>query len=1089
VRITLLGAVEMWPDGIGNGSDPRPAPLGGLRLRGLLARLAIDAGRPVAVSELVDDLWGDAPPDGAANALQALVSRLRRAIGPDRVDTAARGYRLQVQPDAVDALRFTALLGAADTADYPAAHALLGQALALWSGPALADVLDLPFAGPVAHRLTERRAMAVERRARLGLELGDPAAELDALRLQLDTAPLRESTAVLLARALHATGRQADALAVLDRTRSRLAEELGVDPGAELEAARLAVLRGDAAPARVPAPTVAPPPRPPAAPLSSFVGRAHDVERIRDLLGTARLVTLTGPGGAGKTRLAREAVTSSASDSRVAELAALTAPDQLPAAVLTAVGGPELLLRTQDDAGPPTAARLVAALGGRDLLLVLDNCEHLVDGVAVLAETLLHACPRLRVLATSREPLGVPGEVLHPVDALAQTDAVRLFVERAAAVRPGFGLTPDVEPAVVEICRRLDGQPLPIELAAARLRSLTPPEIAARLVDRFRLLTSGARTALPRHQTLRAVVDWSWDLLDEPERAVARRLAAFAGGATAAAAERVCSGPAGPAPGEVFELLAALVDKSLVVAVPQEEGTSTRYRMLETIREYAGERLDEAGERAAAQAAHAAVVLELAEAAEPRLRGAEQLQWLVRLRAEADEIDIALRRAVAAADAATAHRLVAAMAWSWIERGLFDEVERWVEAVQLLTGPAPLRARAMNTGFLALVRVARGDLPAAAQAVETALALATDLPRPLPPLLELLGPVYTLFSGADADPIEQLSAAAPDPWVRAFALQMQAQIAGNEGQLDDQRRYVRAAHELFARTGDRFGLGMVVHALGELEDVAGEHDAAARAYDEAIALAGELGNDDDLPQFMSRRASLAARRGDVVTAREMLRQASTLTRGPFGMGGILSISFAHVERLAGDLDAARAHLDRGATELGDGGPGAPQRSAYLAMTRAAVELAAGDRSATWAALSDAVAAAVEGRDGPVAAGVAEVAAQVVLAEGDAECAGMLLGIAAAQRGAVDRGNPEVMAAHDRVRDALGPAAAEWAVRRGRQLPRAEGMSALVEATTRPAGRRGLPPVAASARRAGEDAEEQHLEQLLERMPRPGASPA
>ncbi|GAA1185977.1 BTAD domain-containing putative transcriptional regulator [Pseudonocardia alaniniphila] len=1043
MRITLLGAVEVWPAG----SEQHPVSLGGLRLRGLLARLALDAGRPVAVSELVDDLWGDAPPEGAVNALQALVLRLRRAIGADLVDTAARGYQLRVEPEAVDALRFASLLTAADAADDTTAHALLGHALALWHGAALTDVLDLPFAGPVAHRLGERRALAVERRARLGLELGQPAVELDALRAQLDAAPLRESTAVLLARGLHATGRQADALAVLDSTRTRLADELGVDPGAELEAARLAVLRGDATPARVTAPAPAFSAHPPAAPLTSFVGRTVDVERIRALLGTARLVTLTGPGGAGKTRLAREAVRADGAETLVAELAALTAPEQLPAAVLAAVGGPELLLRIQDDTGPPTTARLVTALGGRELILVLDNCEHLVDGVAVLAETLLGACPLLRVLATSREPLGVPGEVLHPVEALAPVDAVQLFVDRATAVRPGFGLGPDVESAVTEICRRLDGQPLPIELAAARLRSLTPTEIAARLDDRFRLLTSGARTALPRHQTLRAVVDWSWDLLDEPERAVARRLAAFAGGATVAAAERVCAGPAGPAPGEVFELLAALVDKSLVVAIPQNG--STRYRMLETIREYAGERLDESGERAVTEAAHAALVLELAEAAEPHLRRAEQLTWLARLRAEADEIDVALRRAVAAGDAGTAHRLVAAMAWAWIVRGLFDEAVRWVEAVQPLTGPAPVLARAMNTAYLALVGVARGDLPAAERAVEAALALADGLPRPLPPVLELLGPVYALFAGSDPGPITQLCATDADPWVRAFALQTQAQIAENEGRLDDQRRYLRAAHELFAGTGDRFGLGIVVHALGELEDIAGEHDAAARAYDEAIALAGDLGNDDDLPQFMTKRAMLAARRGDVATAREMLQRASTMARGLFSTAGLLSIALAQVERLAGDVDAARVHVARAATELRERGSGAPQRAAYLAMTRAAVELTAGDRQAARAALAEAVTAAVESRDGPIAAAVAEVAVLVALAEGDAECAGLLLGIAAAQRGAIDRGNPEVLAALDRVRDALGSAAAQDAVRRGRELPRDEGLAVLAEKSTQP----------------------------------------
>ncbi|OLT09267.1 hypothetical protein BJF78_31105 [Pseudonocardia sp. CNS-139] len=623
MRVRLLGGVDV------TGGAP-----GGALLRGLLARLALDAGRVVPVPVLVDDLWGADPPDGVTNALQALVSRLRRAVGADRVTTAGRGYRLELPADAVDALRFGELVSAAAAARDPAgAYALLGQALDLWQGPALADVQELPFAGPAAYRLAERRAGAVEERARLALLLGqrgqgEPRAEVDALTAQLAAHPLRESTAVLLARCLHALGRQADALAVLDATRDRLAAELGVDPGPELAGARLEVLRG--APAR---PAAAAPP------LSSFVGRAHDVRRVRDLLGTARLVTLTGPGGAGKTRLSREAVSA---DTPVAELAALTAAEQLPAAVLAAVGGPDLLVGGQEERTADPTARLVAVLGARPLVLVLDNCEHLVHGVAVLAETLLRACPRLRVLATSREPLGVPGEVLHPVDALPEADAVRLFAERAAAVRPGFTAQTDPD-AVAEICRRLDGQPLPIELAAARLRTLTPAEIAARLDDRFRLLTSGPRTALPRHQTLRAVVDWSWELLSEPERTVASRLAVFAGGADAAAAERVCSAPGGPAPDEVFDLLSGLVDKSLVVAVP--DGTATRYRMLETIREYARERLGESGARAHAEQAHTAVVLDLVETAEPHLRGATQLEWLARLRAAAEEIEVALRHA------------------------------------------------------------------------------------------------------------------------------------------------------------------------------------------------------------------------------------------------------------------------------------------------------------------------------------------------------------------------------------------------------------------------------------------------------------
>jgi DNA-binding SARP family transcriptional activator len=349
VHIGLLGAVEAR-----RGADPLRLP--GLRVRGLLARLALDADRPVPAAALVDDLWGGAPPDGAGNALQALVSRLRRAVGAELVGTEAGGYRLRLDRGGVDALRFDRLTAAAEGADPATARDLLGQALALWRGPALADLADLPFAAPAAARLDERRARAVEHRAQLALRLGDPEPELDALSAQLDALPLREHTAVLLARCLHAAGRQADALAVLDRTTARLAEELGVDPGPELAAARLAVLRAEPpAPARArrAAPVAVAGPRVGAVALTSFVGRDGDLARVRALLAGARLVTLIGPGGAGKTRLAREALAAAPDQVVVAELAALTSGAQLPAALLSATGGPALL-RMQEEPGPDT---------------------------------------------------------------------------------------------------------------------------------------------------------------------------------------------------------------------------------------------------------------------------------------------------------------------------------------------------------------------------------------------------------------------------------------------------------------------------------------------------------------------------------------------------------------------------------------------------------------------------------------------------------------------------------------------------------------------------------------------------------------
>ncbi|WP_214408182.1 ATP-binding protein, partial [Pseudonocardia lacus] len=791
------------------------------------------------------------------------------------------------------------------------------------------------------------------------------------------------------------------------------------------------------APPRSAAPQTAPPSVGTVA-LTSFIGRDGDLGRIHTLLTEHRLVTLIGPGGAGKTRLAREAV-ADADGARVvvAELAALTAPDQLPAALLSAAGRAALVRVQPEETAPDTMERLLAALGGPRAVLVLDNCEHLVDGAARLTATLLEACPRLRVLATSREPLGVPGEVLHPVDALPPRDALRLFADRGAAVRPGFRLTDDVRAAAAEVCRRLDGQPLPIELAAARLRTLSPAEIAARLDDRFRLLTSGARTALPRHQTLRAVVDWSWELLGEPERAVARRLSVFAGGATARAAETVCSGPGGPDPTEVFDLLAALVDKSMVVAVTG--AGPTRYRMLETIREYAGERLDEAGERSAVEAAHARLFVERAEAAEPHLRGAEQLVWLTRLNDDADEIDITLRRAVAAGDSATANRLVAAMAWSWMIRGLSDATTRWVNAVYAMTGPAPPAARALAVAYSALTELGLERTVGVQAKIKEAERWAARAAAPRHPVLDLLEPGRLLFVEDDPRAAEAVAASTADPWVRATALAMLGSWAGNAGRIGEQRRFTREAHALFTRVGDRFGLGMTVNQLGELEDYAGHHEAAARAYDEAVALATELRNDEDLPQFIVKRALLDARRGDLAAARAGMDRAVELA-GPDAIStGLVGMFRALVLRLSGDLDAARRELERVTPLISDAGVGAPQRRASVAMSWADVELAAADLPAARRHLAAAARSAIEGQDSPVNARVAEAAARLAFAEGDPERAATLLGVAVGQRGEPDLGDPEVVALDAAVRRALGDTAAERAFETGRTMPRPAGL--------------------------------------------------
>ncbi len=426
--------------------------------------------------------------------------------------------------------------------------------------------------------------------------------------------------------------------------------------------------------------------------LTTFVGREEELTRVGELLGERRLVTLTGPGGAGKTRLAIEAAGRVDGEVRFVELAGLADGTDVPQAVLSALGLRDAGLRAPAEPGRQPTDRLVEALAERRLLLVLDNCEHVLVDAARLAARLLSACPALRVLATSREPLGLAGEALCPLSGLTLPPlgasardaddyaAVSLFVQRAVDVAPDFSITPANVELVLRICRSLDGLPLAIELAAARLRALSVVEVAARLDDRFRLLSTGNRAVSPRHRTLRAVVEWSWDLLDDAERRVARRLTVFAGGATLEAAEQVCGMPTA----EFVDALTGLVDKSFV------EMTGGRYRMLETVRAFCAERLAEAGEADQLRGAHTAYFLGFAWTASEHLRRAEQLHWLRLLDAERDNLHAALRRATAAGDASDAAGMVAALSFYWWLRGMRGEGARLAgDVLELLGTEAP----------------------------------------------------------------------------------------------------------------------------------------------------------------------------------------------------------------------------------------------------------------------------------------------------------------------------------------------------------------------------------------------------------------
>ncbi|MGW7611100.1 BTAD domain-containing putative transcriptional regulator [Streptomyces sp. NPDC054766] len=716
MRYRILGVAQV--------EDDRGAlvTVGGPRVRALLTALACHPARTITPDTLIDEVWADDPPQDAPAALQALVGRLRRAIGKDAVTSETGGYRLRAAENDVDLFVFERLVSegrtALDHGDARTAAARLREALTLWHGPALADLPDRAAATrPEALRLEATRSR-VEADLRLGRAV-DVVPELK----ELTTAhPYDEALHVLLIRALRESGRGADALAAYEDVRRGLMDGLGADPGPELRDLHAALLdppdvRGPKAPrsgtggAMSSGPKAGPGSGDPSraqrtgnirARLNSFVGREREIGAIRSDVQRARLVTLTGPGGSGKTRLAEEAA-AGLSQAWLVELAPLDRPEAVPGAVVSALGLRETALITNEMAVPQDdpVALLVEYCAPRSQLLILDNCEHVIDAAAELAETLLTRCPGLTILATSREPLGVPGESVRPVEPLLPDSARRLFMERASGVRPDAGTALHDSAAVDEICRRLDGLPLAIELAAARLRLLTPRQIADRLDDRFRLLTSGSRTVLPRQQTLRAVVDWSWDLLDERERTVLREASVFAGGWDLAAAEAVCTGPAD-------DLIGALVDKSLLVATPDgTDGTAApypvppapggagsagsieggagggmRYRMLETIHEYATERAAEVPElRAAAERRHRAWVRALTEEAEPQLRSAGQLPWIRRLETELDNVRAALHRTLAAHDEEEAGALVLDMGWFWWLRNFHREGAEWTELV------------------------------------------------------------------------------------------------------------------------------------------------------------------------------------------------------------------------------------------------------------------------------------------------------------------------------------------------------------------------------------------------------------------------
>ena len=831
MEVRVLGPLELVID---NGPVPLPA-----KQRRLLAALLIRVGETRSADVLIDSVWGEAPPASASGLLQVYVSQLRKALpAPARIATFDSGYALSLGEASLDAAEFERLLREGKEAmsdGNPAlAASVLGRALGLWRGQAYGEVAYEEFARAEAERLEELRLVCIEARLEAGLALGqqdDLLPELQSLAL---AHPLRERVQAQLMLALYRCGRQTEALHLFRELRGRLREELGLEPGSELRELQRRILEHD--------PTLAVPgsrierlamlPAPP----NALLGRERELDQLRQLLlrERVRLIVLTGAGGSGKTRLALEAArqtsASFANGACFVDLAPLRNPKLVPRAIMSALA--------IEQASTDALETLRAALARCELLVVLDNAEHLQAAAPIYTELLAQA-PRLTLLVTSRVVLHLSGEHVYPVEPLAAEAARALFRERAREAEPRFQATIGDERTIEQICRRLDGLPLAIELAAAHIRTLTPRELLERLEPRLPLLAGGPRDLPARQQTLRATLVWSYDLLAEDEQRDLARLAVFAGGCSLEAAEAVC--------GTRHETLAALVDHNLLQHKATPNGS--RYTMLETIHEYALERLEETPEADAIKRRHAEFFLRVAQTANLNPgKLAPGGQHLAIANAEQDNVRAALTWALTDGSIELALRLAIAMDMFWTANDPREGI-RWFAALLEHRGAeavAPeLRAHALR-GYGSSFAIS-GDNDAAERLWEQSLAL-----------FEELG----------------------DEHGRAVLLHRLGDLAMWKGDLEHARALVEESQAIHERNDNRlernFGVAQTVGTLGAIARDAGEQQRAAELIEQSAAMGREVGVPWWESGMLAELAWLSLQAGRVDDAESSARQSLAL---------------------------------------------------------------------------------------------------------------------------------------------------------------------------------------------------------------------
>jgi predicted ATPase/DNA-binding SARP family transcriptional activator len=880
VDFRVLGPVEAW-------REDAPVALGGRRQRWLLALLLVQPGQTVSSDRLVDELWQGRPPDGAEGTLRVYVSRLRSVIGGTALVARPPGYALDIDAEHFDAWRFERLARdgqqalARGTAGLAAER--LGAALALWRGPAFADVRDDGVVADEARRLDELRLTALEDRIEADLALGRYSRLAPELERLIADHPVRERLWRQLVLALHHSDRRAEAITACDRARRILADGLGVDPSEELRALEGMILRQELSPA----PASVERHNLPAA-LTSFVGREPELGAVAELLRVHRLVTITGTGGAGKTRLALEAsraqVGAWTSGVWFVDLTSVVDPRTTPSAVADVLG-----VRERGDVA--ALEGLIEHLRDKEALILLDNCEHVADACASLVHDVLRACPAVRVVATSRIPLGVPGEADLAIDPLptpsddtplaeiATFASVRLFLDRGRARRGGDLATAPAEMrTVARICREVDGLPLAIELAAARTKALSVDDVASRLDDRLRFLRSGSALDAPRHQTLRATIDWSHDLLAADERELLAALSVFAGGFSLGSVAAICTdGSTDRAEAGVTRL----VESSLVAAT--RHGT-TRYRLLETIREYAAERLASGTLGEELRRAHAEHFLAVARDA-PTEAGPGKLEALEVLDVERENMDAAMRWTLTTGSD-LAVPLAAALWRHWLIRGRRRQGLTWLEQALDLPGEVPSPPRAVALAGAALLARLVGDFAAAETHAREGMALGRTVgpPRAVAVSLNVLTTLAARTGDVDRAHAHcaasvAIARAAGDERLEALALVILAEGLLHAGKYADAREVGERALALARSADDDEVIALALARLG----IGAVHERRlAEASDHLTAALGHaksLGFPETAAWCCEGLAVVAAERGDpargarLLGAGEALRQA------------------------------------------------------------------------------------------------------------------------------------------------------------------------------------------------------------------------